>query len=160
MADGLVRGAIINELLVASRYALVLADEELRADGVAPEQYGPLAFVGRLQPVTRTQLAEATGNPRTTIRDLIKRLIDAGHVREVPNPRDGRSTLLELTPAGQEIFDRGMPAFQRVLRRLDEALDGRLYEHEEGVWRVRVALHSLVGDREILAWPARERPGG
>jgi DNA-binding MarR family transcriptional regulator len=98
--------------------------------------------------VTRTKLARATGHARTTQRDLVKRLIDAGHVRESPNPRDGRSTLLELTPAGQEIFDRGLPAFHRALARIDEAVNGRLDEHEEAVWRVRVAVQSLVADRE------------
>ena len=64
----------------------------------------------------------------------------------MPNPRDRRSTLLELTPKGQEIFDRGKPAFRRALARLDEALDGRIDEHEEVVWRVRIALQELVGE--------------
>ena len=148
MAERLVRGAIINELLTASRYGLQLANEELAADGVEPWQYGALSFIGVMQPVTRTELTQAIGEPRTTVRDLIKGLIEVGHVREVPNPRDGRSTLLELTPAGQEIFDRGKPAFQRALARLDEALGGRLDAHEEVVWRLRVALQDLVGDTQ------------
>jgi DNA-binding MarR family transcriptional regulator len=141
-----VRGAIVNELGVATRYALELSNAELRTAGVDPGEYGPLAFIGVLQPVTRTRLAAATGQRRTTQRDLIRRLLDRGHLREVPNPRDGRSTLLELTPAGQAIFDRGLPAFQRTLRRIDEALGGRLQEHEEAVRRVRVALQALAGD--------------
>ena len=151
MADRHVRGAIVNELLVAARYALELANEELRAAGVDPEAYGPVSFIGTLQPVTRTQLAEATGQRRTTQRDSIKRLIDAGHVREIANPRDGRSTLLELTPAGQRIFDEGQPAFVRALRRLDDALGGRLDEHEEAVWRVRIAAQRLAAHAELSA---------
>jgi DNA-binding MarR family transcriptional regulator len=152
MAVRHVRGAIVNELLVAARYALEVANEELRASGVDPDMYGPLSFVGTLQPVTRTQLAEATGQRRTTQRDSIKRLIEAGHVREVPNPRDGRSTLLELTQAGQKIFDAGRPAFVRALRRIDEALGGRLDEHEDAVWRVRLAVQQLAaGDVEAGA---------
>jgi DNA-binding MarR family transcriptional regulator len=141
-----VRGAIVNELVVASRYALELSNTELRAAGVDVGEYGPLAFIGVLQPVTRTRLAAATGQRRTTQRDLVRRLLERGHLREVPNPHDGRSTLLELTPAGQAIFDRGLPAFQRALRRIDEALGGRLDEHEDAVRRVRVALQSLAGD--------------
>ena len=62
-----------------------------------------------MQPVTRTQYAEATGRPRTTERDILRGLIERGHVREYPNPRDGRSTLLELTPEGQAIFDGASP---------------------------------------------------
>jgi DNA-binding MarR family transcriptional regulator len=138
------RGTLVNELLVASRYALELTDEALRRAGVDPAVYGPLAFVGFLQPVTRTQLQEATGQRRTTQRDAIKRLLDGGYVRELPNPRDGRSTLLELTAKGQRIFDKGVPAFQRVLREINDALGGALDEHEEVARRIRIALQALA----------------
>jgi len=146
MNERLVRGAIVSELLVAGRYALELSNRELRAEGIDPDEYGPLSFIGVMQPVTRTKLTRATGLPRTTQRDVIKRLLDADHVREVPNPRDGRSTLLELTPAGQAIFDKGKPAFMRALARIDEALEGRLDEREEVVWQIRVALQGLIGE--------------
>jgi hypothetical protein len=41
--------------------------------------------------------------------------------------------LLELTPDGQTTFDRGVPAFERVLHRIDAALEGQLHEHEYAV---------------------------
>ena len=142
-AEPIVRGAIVQELFVAARYGWELAQHELRAEGVDPDAYGALSFVGTLQPVTRTRLTEAMGVRRTTLRDLVARLIERGHVQEEPNPDDGRSTLLTLTPAGQEIFDQGLPVFQRVLAQIDGALDGQLQEHEEAVRRVRVALQRL-----------------
>jgi DNA-binding MarR family transcriptional regulator len=145
--ERILRGAIIAELSVAARYGQDLAATELRAAGVDPDEYGPLSFIGIMQPVTRTRLAEATGWRRTTLRDALRRLIDRGHVQESANPNDGRSTLLELTPAGQAIFDTGKPAFVRALNKLDAALDGQLDEHERVVWTVRVALQRLTGDR-------------
>ena len=105
MSEPLVRGAIVNELGTAFRYAQEIANAELRAVGVDPTEYHPLSFIGVMQPVTRTQLTAATGYPRTTVRDILRAVIERGHARELPNPRDGRSTLLELTPAGQAIFD-------------------------------------------------------
>jgi DNA-binding MarR family transcriptional regulator len=144
VSEPLVRGAIVNELAVAFRYASAVANAELRADGVDPADYGPLGFIGVMQPVTRTQLAEASGQPRTTVRDWLRGLIERGHVREYPNPRDGRSTLVELTPEGQAIFDRGIPAFQRALRRMNAALDGRLDEHEDAVRAIRIAFQALA----------------
>src|SRR5688572_7780119 len=150
-SEPVVRGAITNELGVASRYARELTEQVLRAAGVDPADYGPLSFIGVLQPVTRTRLAEATGQRRTTTRDMVARLIERGHVEERPNPRDGRSTVLVLTADGQAIFDRGLSAFQTVLRQVDEALDGALREHEEAVRRVRMALQGLVGDDRAQA---------
>jgi DNA-binding MarR family transcriptional regulator len=140
------RGSIIQELWVAARYGLALADAELRAAGVELDEYGFLSFVGVLQPVTRTRLSKASGLRRTTLRDAVARLIERGHVEERPNPRDGRSTLLSLTPTGQQIFDRGRPAFSRALKSLDATLDGKLHEHEEAVRRVRLALQRLAGE--------------
>src|SRR5690348_4323392 len=111
MAEGerLTRGAIINELGVASRYAHELAFAGLREAGVEPDEYGWVSFVAVLQPVTRTKLTQATGQRRTTVRDAIRRMVERGHVEEVPHPQDGRSTLLRLTPSGRELFDTGQP---------------------------------------------------
>jgi DNA-binding MarR family transcriptional regulator len=150
MAEGerLTRGAIINELGVASRYAHELAFAGLREAGVEPDEYGWVSFVAVLQPVTRTKLTQATGQRRTTVRDAIRRMVERGHVEEVPHPRDGRSTLLRLTPSGRELFDTGLPVVERVLKAIDEALGGKLDEHEEAVWRVRLALQELAGDGE------------
>ena len=144
--EPLIHGTIVNELAAAARYGLEFANRELRAVGVDPGEYGPLSFVGVMQPVTRTLLAQEMGLRRTTLRDLVSRLIERGHVREDPNPRDGRSTLLTLTPAGQKIFDRGIPVFQRVLREIDTALGGKLHEEELAVRRVRIALQALSAD--------------
>jgi DNA-binding MarR family transcriptional regulator len=145
MADEpILRGAIINELWVAARYGGELTNRIMSGAGVDPDAYGPISFIGFLQPVTRTRLAEASGMRRTTIRDMVGRLIERGHVEETPNPRDGRSTLISLTPAGQEIFDQGVTVFQQVIKAIDDALDGGLREHEDAVRRVRLALQSLV----------------
>jgi len=141
--EPIVRGAIVQELWVAARYGTEVLNAELRRAGVDPDAYGFLSFVGALQPVTRTRLGEATGLRRTTLRDAIGRLIERGHVEEQPHPRDGRSTLLVLTPAGQDIFDRGMPAFRKAIRALDDSLGGELDEYEDTVRRIRVAFQNL-----------------
>ena len=144
--EPIVRGAIIQELLllVAGRYGMELVNAELRRAGVDPDAYGFLSFVGTLQPVARTRLGQASGLRRTTLRDAIGRLIEHGHVREQPHPRDGRSTLLVLTSEGQEIYDRGLPAFQKAMHALNDALDGDLQSNEDAVRRVRVALQELT----------------
>jgi len=143
-SEPVVRGAILQELWVAARYGGEFSAASLLAGGVDPDEYGFLSFVGTLQPVTRTVLARATGLRRTTVRDAVARLIERGHASEQPNPRDGRSTWLVLTPSGQDVFDRGLPLFHGVLATLDAELDGGLREHEDAVRRVRLALQELA----------------
>src|SRR3954466_12139877 len=104
-AEPIVRGAIVQELFVAARYGWQLAQEALRAEGIDPAEYGPLSFVGTLQPVTRTRLTQAMGLRRTTLRDLVARLIDRGHVRGGRNTGAGSSARLTVTPAGPGICD-------------------------------------------------------
>jgi DNA-binding MarR family transcriptional regulator len=65
-------------------------------------------------------------------------------VVESPHPTDRRATLLTLTPAGQEIFARGVPVFREFLASLDQELEGKLDELERAVWTVRVALERLA----------------
>ena len=142
-SEPVVRGAILQELWVAARYGGEFSAASLLAGGVDPDEYGFLSFVGTLQPVTRTTLSRATGLRRTTVRDAVGRLIERGHAVEEPNPRDKRSTLVVLTPAGQAIFDHGLPLFHQVLGALDAALEGTLREHEDAVRRVRLALQEL-----------------
>jgi DNA-binding MarR family transcriptional regulator len=148
-ADRIVRGSIVNELAVAARHALELTRRELLAVGVEPADYHLVSFVGFLQPVTRSTLARETGMRRTTLRDAIRPLVERGLLREEPHPHDGRAALLSLGPAGQEIFERGLPVFQqRVLGALNDALGDRLDEVEEAVWTARVALQRLVAERD------------
>ena len=151
MTDRVLRGAIVHELTLASRYAGDVTAERLRAAGVDPNEYGFLSLVGVLQPVTRTALAKATGLRRTTLRDGVRQLLERGHLVESPNPRDRRSTLLSLSPAGQELFVQGVPVFREFLALLDDELDGRLDELEQAVWEVRVALERLAGDQTSSA---------
>lgn len=152
-SEPVVYGAIVQELWVAARYGQELARRELEAAGVDPDEYGFLSFVGTLQPVTRTTLAAATGFRRTTLRDAIGRLLERGHVEERPNPRDRRSRLLVLTPEGQDLFDRGRPAYLQVLVALDAELGGEIQEHEEAVRRVRIALQDLAERRSLEVPP-------
>jgi DNA-binding MarR family transcriptional regulator len=137
-------GAIVHELGLATRLAREITAGRLRAGGVDPEEYGLVSIVGTMQPVTRTALAKATGLRRTTLRDALRTVIDRGHVVEEPHPKDRRATLLTLTPAGQDVFDRGMPVFLQFLVALDRELDGKIDEFEQAVWTVRVALERMA----------------
>jgi DNA-binding MarR family transcriptional regulator len=99
-----------------------LVEQELAADGVAPDRYAMLSLIGARAPVRLTELARELGMPLTTASDSVRRLEQRRHVRRKQNPEDGRSSLLELTAAGDREWRRGWPALQRVNAALDEQL--------------------------------------
>lgn len=79
-------------------------------------------------PMTLTELADGTGLPLTTAADWVRRFVDRGHLEKVPNPDDGRSRLLQLTPGTREwildaarVFTKTVDTFDAVLA--DEGLD-------------------------------------
>ena len=74
-----------------------------------------LSAVGAFGPLTLTELATMLGLPLTTASDVVRRLEGRGRMARKPNPADGRSQLLELTPAGDAELALGLagPAAHR-----------------------------------------------
>ncbi len=151
-----------SKLGLAVRYAHEVSGRRPPRGGRRPRRVRlPVDGRARLQPVTRTALARATGLRRTTLRDAVRPLIERGHVVESPHPGDGRATLLALTPAGQELFDRGLPVFRRFLDELDDELGGTLAALEVAVRSVRFALERLADcrpERRRLRGDGDDRP--
>ncbi|MDA7803961.1 MarR family winged helix-turn-helix transcriptional regulator [Crocinitomix sp.] len=51
--------------------------------------------------LSKTELIQKNGHPITTGTDIIKRLINKGHLRELPHPTDKRSICVEITDLGK-----------------------------------------------------------
>ena len=63
-------------------------------------------------------LGEAVVLSRTRVSRVVDELVEAGLVRRVPNPEDGRSAYAELTPEGRSAFRRAAPVYLESIRRL------------------------------------------
>jgi DNA-binding MarR family transcriptional regulator len=138
---------LLQELYSTGVLVGLLVDEELAKAGVSHQLFSFIGWVTRLQPVTPSALASQTGYPPTTIRDYIRRLVESGDVRRVPNPNDGRSYFLVLTPKGQRIADDGWPAVVAAFERIEQHLERPAAEHLQAMREVRHAV------REALAQP-------
>ena len=117
------RPDLLQELYSTGLLVGMLVDEELAKAGVPQQLFSFLGWVATLQPVTPGTLAAETGLPPTTIRDYVRRLVARGDVRKTPNPADGRSYFLVLTPKGQRVADRGWPAVVAAHERLARHLE-------------------------------------
>jgi DNA-binding MarR family transcriptional regulator len=105
------------------------------------EDYPFYVMIGAEGPWTPTGLAERLMMPLSTVLSRFRGLERRGHAERVPNPDDGRSFLMRLTPEGQRLLDDARPAF----RSYAEAVEARL-----GADRVDVLTEGLVAVRQAI----------
>jgi DNA-binding MarR family transcriptional regulator len=108
------RPSLLLQLFAAYQRMGELVERELARDGIATDGYAVLSAVGAFGPLTLTELATMLGLPLTTASDVVRRLHSRDRIARKPNPADGRSHLLELTPAGDAEWRSGWPALQRI----------------------------------------------
>ena len=136
----------ISDAELASRLRTTLARSARRLrqeapTGLSPSLASALASVARGGPLTPSELAAAERVQRPTITRVLARLEEDGLVARTPDPADGRSTLIALTPAGDALLTRtrasrdafladrlaGLPAADRAaLARACDVLEGLL----------------------------------
>jgi predicted RNase H-like nuclease/DNA-binding MarR family transcriptional regulator len=117
--------------------------------GLPPEDYPIYVLVGTEGPWTPTGLAERTRMPLSTVLFRLRRLEQRGHVERIPNPEDGRSYLVRLTPSGEELLGEARPRFRARAEAVEAALGG------ERVGVLRAGLDSL---REAIETEIAPRP--
>jgi DNA-binding MarR family transcriptional regulator len=90
--------------------------------GLTGTDYAVLSILAVRGPRTPTELARITGSPLATVSKKVRRLQRRGLVGRMPNPQDGRSSLLSATEDGRSVVAQASPDFGTVLERLDAAL--------------------------------------
>lgn len=94
------------------RMAIVRTARRLRqeaagtADPLTPTSAAALATVERHGPLTPSELAQIERVKRPTATRTLRGLGEAGLVARAPDPLDGRSALLSITPAGRDRLRR------------------------------------------------------
>ena len=147
MADESARNAaLLQELYSTGLLVGLLVDEELEKAGVLNQLFSFFGWIVELEPVTPGALAAETGLPPTTIRDYIRRLVERGDVRKVPNPDDGRSYHLVLTPQGRDVARRGWPAVVAAFERIDRYLERPAAEHVTVARELRRAVKRALAE--------------
>lgn len=89
--------------------ALDIYAEESGAGGVTQRQYAVLAAVAENEGVTQTGLVRATGIDRSTLADMVARMIAKGHLGRHRSDLDARANTVSLTPAGAAVLEESRP---------------------------------------------------
>lgn len=83
-----------------------IADDATRAEGtISPVQARYLAVLLE-RPLRGVEVAERLRATRAAVAEVVHRLEEAGLVRTVPDPSDGRARLVEVTAEGRAAIER------------------------------------------------------
>jgi DNA-binding MarR family transcriptional regulator len=98
-----------TDLATRLRTAIVRTNRRLRQEGggqLSPTLGAALGTIARHGPLTPSELAERERVQRPTATRLLARLEAPGYVTRTPDPEDGRSSLVALTPAGRALLEQ------------------------------------------------------
>lgn len=76
-----------------------------RDHGLHASDFRAVAFVQMTPDVTPRSLAEYLALSLSATTAMVDRLVAAGYVLRTPNPEDGRSVYLEITPVGADAVE-------------------------------------------------------
>ncbi|WP_440695760.1 MarR family transcriptional regulator [Clavibacter nebraskensis] len=114
-----------------------------------------ISIVGDLGRMTPKMLASEISMGTGAVTAVIDRLVGAGHLGRVPNPRDRRSVFLELTDAGRETLARMTEDYREaaaVALHASPALGTA--ETAEDIARAAIAMTAHTIDGPDAAGPA------
>ncbi len=109
---GLANDTTLTDAATGLRMAIVRTSRRLRQEAagasgqLTPTAVAALATVERHGPLTPSELAEIEHVKRPSATRTLRGLTEAGLVDRAPDPADGRSALVSVTPAGRERLRR------------------------------------------------------
>jgi DNA-binding MarR family transcriptional regulator len=101
----------------------VFADEMRQLD-VTPRQYAVLRSVAENEGLSQTGLVERTGIDRSTLADIVRRLLRKGLLQRRRTKEDARAYAVRLSDEGRRVLEVAQPGAQRSDERLLAALSG------------------------------------
>ncbi|CAH0155700.1 hypothetical protein SRABI76_00906 [Microbacterium oxydans] len=93
--------AEFSELITHFR-RLIVENANRVSPGMLPGAYKALTTIARCEQVTASALAERMLMDKGQVSRTVRELEDLGLIVRTPDPSDGRSSLLRLTPLGAE----------------------------------------------------------
>jgi len=118
-------GASLTHLLHrACQVADGVFNEEAGTTGLTTRQYAVLMAIANNHDISQTGLVHATGIDRSTIAEIVKRLLKRGLIRRRRTRLDARAYAVRLTEDGEQLLKAVAPAAKRAESRLASVLSG------------------------------------
>ena len=145
MAKPKTRGRnVLFRLYILGQLTNDLFDSAMTRRKLNPNDFALQSAIRAYQPVTPSQLSTLLGTPPTTLSSQLARLERRKQIKRRRNPDDGRSSLIELTKAGEKNVLAAMPALRGAIALVAEHLDYSLDELDVALDRLEDALRAAV----------------
>lgn len=121
--------SVIHLLHRASQRASEIFAIETRDFDITARQYAVLTTVAHQEGLSQTDLVRLTGIDRSTLADLIQRLLKRGLIQRERTMQDGRTYSVSLSQQGKEILEAIKPFARRADRTILSCLgeeDGKI----------------------------------
>lgn len=113
----------IHLLHRAGQCASELFTEELGEDGLTPRQYAVLVSVAASEGLSQTDLVTRTGIDRSTLADVVRRMLKKGLLLRKRTRQDARTYAVRLSDRGWMALKSAEPSAIEADRRLLEGLN-------------------------------------
>jgi DNA-binding MarR family transcriptional regulator len=106
----------------AGQCASEIFQTELGSDELTPRQYAILLTVAQNEGLSQTQLVELTGIDRSTLADVVRRMLKKGLLHRRRTRDDARAYAVKLTEEGSRILKTHDPMARKVDERILSSL--------------------------------------
>lgn len=154
---------VIHLIHRAEQCAILLLQDRTSEHGLTSTQIAVLSALTERAGVSQTQLCDATGIDRSTMGNVVKRLVIKGLVRRVRTRRDARTNAIQLTSHGRQAIAAVMPVANRVAEEILSVLPER--GRKKFIQNLITLINALESDLrpavpEAGAPPKRDRRPG
>ncbi|SRR5258706_711191 len=115
-------GSALHLLHRAGQCADELFASNMEPSDLTPRQYAVLKAVSKSADLSQTALVDRTGIDRSTLADIVRRLIRKGLLQRKRTSHDARMYAVRLTQAGTNLLKNAEPAARSTEERLLSAL--------------------------------------
>jgi DNA-binding MarR family transcriptional regulator len=126
-ADRLKRSPI-HMLHRAGQCAGDIFHAEMGEGDLTPRQYAVLVTVANHEGLSQTGLVERTGIDRSTLADIVRRMLKKGLLQRRRTKEDARAYAVKLTEDGRRMLKLAEPASRRVDDKILDILPARQRE--------------------------------
>jgi DNA-binding MarR family transcriptional regulator len=106
----------------AGQCAAEMFQIELGSDDLTPRQYAVLLTVAQNEGLSQTQLVDLTGIDRSTLADIVRRMLKKGLLQRRRTRDDARAYSVKLTDEGTKVLKSHDPRARRVDERILSSL--------------------------------------